>query len=604
MREVLRDKAQQYITLAGRKFSDLRISARLALFYLLILIVSMTLSNILYQEIYSNITLNKVSEVSVQTLYSIRANLNLMVNNINNYSKIILSDNDVQSLLRNGNIYSDLDMQGRVSNFLYKLIQDEPSILSVYLFDNEGHKYSVENSGSLRFLPARIEMINWFGEVYNNKGNYILRLNGGGAFRHDPDVNFLSLIRQIRDINTTRPIGVLVINISEEAFRNSFANIVNNYSTGIAILDENDQSIVKLKDIENSEISRLVKGFDSESGSRVEKFKKIPYLVSFLAEKKYNWKIISLMPTSALSSETAAPGFAGFAIILVNSLILFFGSVFVSRMFTIPIKKLLKSMKGVEKGEFREVDIRSGNNEIGMLRDGYNKMLNEIQELIKRVIEEQKIKRKAELDVLQAQIKPHFLYNTLGSINSLALMGKSEEVCSIVDALGGYYRLCLSKGREIITIGEEIDIVRNYLKIQQVRFGDLFTVYYDLDEACTGCRILKLVLQPLVENSLYHGIRAKGEQGSIRISTRAEGERIHLTVEDDGTGISEEDLEKILNSRIGTDSSSFGLRGTIERLRIYYGMEDAFRIESDPGKGTRITITIPMTGQDKEESHG
>lgn len=605
MREVLKVKAQGYLKIASGKISDLKISARLALFYLLILIASMTLSNILYQEIYSNITLNKVSEVSVQTLYSIRANLNLMINNINNYSKIILSDNDVQSLLRNGNIYSDLDAQGRVSNFLYKLIQDEPSILSVYLFDNEGHKYSVNNQSSLKFLPARIEMINWFGEVYNKKGNYILRLNGGGAFRHDPDVNFMSMIRQIRDINTTRPIGVLIINISEDAFKNSFSNIVNNYATGIAILDEKNDSIVKLKDIDKNEINNLIKGFENtESGFKLKKLKNVSYLVSYLAEQNYNWKIISLMPASLLSSETAAPGVAGFAIILVNSLILFFGSVFVSRMFTIPIKKLLKSMKGVEKGEFREVDIRAGHNEIGMLRDGYNKMINEIQELIKSVIEEQKIKRKAELDVLQAQIKPHFLYNTLGSINSLALMGKSEDVCNIVDALGNYYRLSLSKGKEIITIGEEIDIVRNYLTIQQARFGDIFSVRYDLDDRCTDHKVLKLILQPLVENALYHGIRSKGEPGTISISSRLSEDHILLMIEDDGIGISEAELSKILSSRIGSDSSSFGLRGTIERLRIYYGYEDAFSIESEINIGTKITIKIPAGEENEEDGRG
>ena len=606
MREILRMKAETYIRVAVRRFSDLKISVKLTLFYFLILIFSITLSNILYQEIYSNIALNKVSEVSVQTLYSIKASLNLMMSNMNNYSKIMLSDSDVQSLLRNGSIYSDLDVQGRVSNFLYKLIQDEPSIISVYLFDNNGHEYNVGNQSSLKFLPDRIEMINWYSEVYDKKGKYILRLNGGGAFEHAPDDNFISMIRQIRDINSTRPIGTLIINISEKAFKDSLSNIVNNYATDIAILDEKNMSIVKLSDTAGYDINKLLKGFENvESGFKLEKLKSDSYLVTYLAEENYHWKILSIMPAKNLSSENAATGIIVFAIILVNSLILFFGSIFVSRMITTPIRKLLKSMKSAEKGEFHAVDIRAGNNEIGMLRDGYNKMISEIQELIKRVIKDQRIKRKAELDVLQAQIKPHFLYNTLGSINSLALMGKTQEVCDIVDALGGYYRLSLSKGSEIVTISEEIDIVKNYLKIQQARFADMFSVQYDLDERCANYKILKLVLQPLVENSFYHGIRPKGEYGTIIISTRLMEDCIRLTVEDDGTGMTEEDLHKILDSKIGRDNnSSFGLRGTIERLRIFYGNDDGFKIESKAGVGTKVTISIPVSPNGEGEGHG
>ena len=603
MREVLRTRIIQNVNIVAGKFYDLKVGVKLTLFYCMILFASVTLSNVLYQKIYTNITFGKVSEVSVQTLYSISANLNLMINNINNYSKIILTDNDVQSLLRNGNIYSDLDAQSRVSSFLYKLIQDEPSILSVYLFDNNGHKYNVNTQTPLRFLPERIEMINWYGEMYSKRGNYILRLNGGGAFKEGQDTNFISMIRQIRDINTTKPIGVMVINIAEEAFRGSFANIVNRYATDITILDENNKSIVKLKSLEEKDIGSLIAGFENvESGFKLEKLNNTSYLVSYLSEKNYNWKIISIMPASLLSNETAAPGIAGFAIILINSLILFFGSILASRMFTIPIRKLLKSMKGVEKGEFQKVDIRAGNNEIGMLRDGYNKMLNEIQSLISRVIDEQRIKRKAELEALQAQIKPHFLYNTLGTINSLALMGKTEEVCDIVDALAGYYRLSLSKGREVITIGDEIDIVRNYLKIQQLRFGNLFSVYYDLDSRCSNHKILKLVLQPLVENALYHGIRGKGEHGLITITSEYLGNCIKLIVEDDGTGIADDELQKILNGRVGGES--FGLRGTIERLRIFYGNDDAVEIDSAEGIGTKITIYIPVTAENTEASYG
>lgn len=598
-------KITAFINVIQGKLSDMKISVRFTLFYCVILIASILLCNILYQKIYSNTALKKVSDLSVQTLYSVRTSLDLMISNIDSYSKMILSNDDLQSLLRNGNIYSDLRVQGRLGTYLNKLTQEMSSISSVFIFDNCGNEYSINNQDDLQFIKSDIRDADWYDSVVRKKGAYILRLNGGNAFGHAPKDNFVSMIRLIRDINSTRTLGVLVINISENAFKDSFASIVNNYTTGVTILDENNESIIKLNKIDKSEIENLVESFVyKEHGFMMKEFKNMEYLVSYLIDKRYKWKIVSIIPAEELSNETAAPGLIGFAIILINSLLLFIGTILTSRIITIPIKKLLKSMKGVQKGEFREVDIRAGSNEIGQLRDGYNMMINEIQQLIHRVITEQRIKRKAELNVLQAQIKPHFLYNTLGSINSLIVMGETEAACDVVDALGSYYRLSLSKGKEVVTIDEEIEIVKNYLKIQQVRYADLFSVCYKLDERAGRYKILKLVIQPLVENALYHGIRAKGEYGVITIETAHMQDHIQITVEDDGVGMSEEDICRILDGSTNAGAASFGLRGTIERLRIFYGLDDCFRIESVLGLGTKITISVPVGDTNGEGKNG
>lgn len=595
-------KFSAFIKTIWDKFFDMKISVRLTLFYCFILIASILLSNILYQKIYLNTALKKVSDLSVQTLHSIKTSLDLMINNVDNYSKMILADEDLQFLLKNGSIYSDLQVQRRLGTHLNKMTQETSFISSVYIFDNSGNEYSINNQDDLQFIPSNIREADWYDLTVHKKGAYIVRLNGGNAFQHAPENNFVSMIRLIRDIDSTKMLGVLVINISENAFKDSYANIMNNYTTEVTILDENNESIIKLNEIDKNEIENLVESFvNKDHGFMMKKLKGMDYLLSYLVDKRFNWKIVSIMPAEELSNETTVPGLIGFAIILVNSLFLFIGTIFTSRMITIPINKLLKSMKGVEKGEFREVDIRAGNNEIGQLRDGYNMMIHEIQELIHRVITEQRIKRRAELNVLQAQIKPHFLYNTLESINSLIVMEETEAACNIVDALGSYYRISLSKGKEVITIGEEIEMVRNYLKIQQVRYADLFSAHYKLDERASSYKILKLVLQPLVENALYHGIRVKGEYGAITIETKYMQDHIQITVEDDGAGMSEEDIHRILDGNTDARDASFGLRGTIERLRIFYGVDDCFRIESVVGFGTKITIVIPIKDANGEE---
>jgi len=580
-----------------KKFGNFKISTRFTLIYCVISVFSVVLSNFLYQEIYSSMALRKVSEVSIQTLYSIRNSLDIMITNVSNYSKMILSDDNLQTLLRRKNIYYDLNTQKRLGTYLNKLTQETPSISSVFIFDISGNQYSVGNQDNIKFIPKNIQEAPWYEDVVSKKGAYILRLNGGGAFRYDPNHNFVSMIRLVRDINTTEMLGILIINISENAFKDSYANITSNYTTGVTILDHNNNSIIRADGIKASNLTQL---FDNKQGYVIDNIDNRECLISYLIEDKYDWKIVSIIPVSKLSDETSAPGLVGFVIIMINSILLFIGTIFTTRMITIPIKKLLKSMKGVERGEFKEVNIKAGSDEIGQLRDGYNIMIQEIQNLIKRVIAEQKIKRKAELDVLQAQIKPHFLYNTLDSISSLALMGEVASVCELVDALGSYYRISLSKGKEVITIGEEIEMVKSYLLIQKMRYPELFTVSYSIDERCNNYRILKLVLQPLVENALYHGIRNKDEGGTIIVKTEQLNDHISITIEDDGVGMSQEFMESILKDNIQSVDTGFGLRGTIERLRIFYGTDDCFQIESKVNCGTKITLLIPITGENEE----
>lgn len=590
-----------------RKIKDLKISLRIALFYFIVMIISLFISSLLYRQIYMNIAHQKVNEASVQTLYSIKSNVDLFFDNVNNYSKMILSDHDLQTILRKGNIYSDLNTQSKVGGYIYRMIQMIQSISSVYIFDNSENYYVVSEQLPIPFTLESIKKAKWYKEVLDKKGAYVLSINGDGAFEIDPNGNYISMIRLIRDIDNTQNLGVLVINIPDTAFKECYANIVDNYkNTSITFWDKNRQCIVPVNHtnggkqqvepiLNEVEIKSLLSKFDgSAHGYMTKKIINTEYLISFVNEERHNWTIISAIPFSEVSYESEKMGFVGFVTILLNSIILFMGTIIISRWITVPIHKLLKSMNAVKRGEFKEVNINEGNNEIGQLRDGYNMMIREIQNLINRVIDEQKTIRKAELNVLQAQIKPHFLYNTLDSITSLALSGRINEVCDLVDALGGYYRHSVSKGREIITLREELDIVKNYLKIQKVRYEDMFEVNYNIEESCLDTKILKLVLQPLVENALYHGIRAKGVPGVINISIKKEAQQVCISIEDDGVGMSDYEIQKILDSKVGSAESSFGLRGTIERLKIYCNNETAFQLYSEKGKGTKIIILLPL----------
>jgi two-component system sensor histidine kinase YesM len=319
------------------------------------------------------------------------------------------------------------------------------------------------------------------------------------------------------------------------------------------------------------------------------------YITSYL-RNSLNWTIVSIVPYEELSKQSNIYMVVLLAMLLLNGILSFSGLIFTSSGITRPIHKLIKSMKGVENGVFKKVNIDTGNDEIGQLKNVYNTMIEKIENLIEEIVKEQKIKRKAELDVLQSQIKPHFLYNSFDAISSLALDNRSEDVYQIIKALGTFYRTSLSNGKEVISIGEEIQTVRSYLTIMQIRYENLFTVDMEIDERANKYKILKSVLQPLVENSIYHGIKPARRKGSIFISTSLKENFVELLAADDGAGMSEEKLSLLTEGR----TPGIGLRGTIERLNIFYNGKCKYKVESKLDKGTKVTIYIPI---EVEENH-
>ena len=261
----------------------------------------------------------------------------------------------------------------------------------------------------------------------------------------------------------------------------------------------------------------------------------------------------------------------------------------VSLLISKPIQKLAKSMIAVKEGKFKEVTVRTGNDEIGELKGIYNLMIREIQALIENIVSEQKMKRKMELEVLQSQIKPHFLYNSFDAVYSLVLSGDTASVRTIVKALSKFYKSFLNNKNEVITIGEELQMVENYLTIQKIRFKDRFEVKVDINGETLGYPIPRLVLQPLVENAINHGIRHMHDKGLLEIRSIQEQGFVRLVVSDNGAGMDEEQLSLVMEGQ----SKGVGLRTTIERLKMFYNNDDIIEILSDKGFGTTITINIP-----------
>lgn len=289
-----------------------------------------------------------------------------------------------------------------------------------------------------------------------------------------------------------------------------------------------------------------------------------------------------------------------------------------SRSIYTPIKKLHDVTTTITKNDLRALMTSDNVDEITELGMSFNIMIGKIKELLDSKIKEQENLKKAELRALQAQINPHFLYNTLDTIIWMAESKKTDQVVKIVSALSNFFRISLSKGMDWITIGEEVERIRNYLTIQQMRYRDILDFRIEVDEAVSENTILKLILQPLVENALYHGIKNKRQGGTIVVRAQRKGtDEVLLEVEDDGIGFTPEKLAR-LRAELEDESgdikleSGFGIGNVNKRIRLYYGKPYGLSVQSEYTTGTRVILVIPakmetalqsesfVTGQEQE----
>ena len=281
------------------------------------------------------------------------------------------------------------------------------------------------------------------------------------------------------------------------------------------------------------------------------------------------------------------------AILVIVALVL---SNLISRNITRPLQQLRDSMARVQEGDFgaAEVEVTS-RNEVGSLTRSFNVMTSRIQELMKQNIYEQQQKRKSELKALQSQINPHFLYNTLDSIIWMAEGKKNEEVVVMTASLARLLRQSISNEEEQVPIGQEVEYARSYLTIQKMRYKDKLEFQIQVDAQIMGVPIIKLVLQPLIENAIYHGLKYKEGKGLLIVRGYREGENAVIQIKDNGAGMDEQTLSHIFEKhKVNYRSNGVGVYNVQKRLQLYYGMDYGITYSSRQGEGTTASIVIPM----------
>ena len=410
-----------------------------------------------------------------------------------------------------------------------------------------------------------------------------------------------SLAKAVQDPETGEVLGVILLDIRHDIIQSSINGVTIGEKGFVFVMDQEDNIVyTPVNGIVYRVNPKWVKAMEPMSvqiqgGSYQIRSELSPYT---------GWRTVGVFSMDEVMSSVNTIVYILFTCVIISLVLVVIVSFKFSRTLTNPIFKLKRLMKQAESGDLTVRFNFEHNDEIGELGQSFNHMIARIDQLIQMVYVEQENKRTAEMKSLQEQIKPHFLYNTLDTISWMARDYDAEDIVRLVDALTNMFRIGLSHGKDIITVKEEITHVSNYLYIQKIRYKDKLNYVIHVDESLYAVEVPKLILQPLVENAIYHGVKAKRGGGTITITGVPEGENLVFTVQDDGAGMLQEKVEE-LNRRMSERSvldekKSFGLFYIRERIQLCYGTGYGVHVESALGEGTRVTITLPLYQKPKK----
>lgn len=524
-----------------------------------------------------------------RTLNSLEDGVLAELNRYKELSRLIMMDKGLVNYL-----YADIGaidggLKNRTRYSILNILNVTTMVDSVFAFRNDG-LYINSSHDKYTLDEKRMKNDEWLEEILEKRGASVISVNGNGAIMRTNGMPIISIGRVINDITSQEKIGVLFMNISTVCIDRKIDVL-----GGRNMIVMSDEGVVLSGDASLKKF--IPPGVESVNISN-----------DIIRDGVMNMMIsYCRVPDTPIVIACATPignGFVMFEtvrvillLILIFLILVIIVSAFITRNVTNPVQLLTRAMEhNKETGQLAPIDVKIVDNEIGMLKDSYNAMVSRVNELYEQNIDNEKAIRRAEMRVLQEQIKPHFLYNSIETIGFLALDAGADNVHNALETMGSFYRNFLSKGDREIPLNREVQIVKDYLSLQKLRYKDIIEDTYDIAPNTEEFIVPKLILQPLVENSIYHGIRLKGEKGQIRISSFLEGDVLHLIVKDTGVGMSQEAIDAVLTSsdkgKADNAEDSFGLWGTIERIRIYCNDDDVVRISSEPGEYTTIEFLI------------
>ncbi|MCR8632794.1 sensor histidine kinase [Paenibacillus radicis (ex Xue et al. 2023)] len=501
-------------------------------------------------------------------------------NNFFNYNAhmiIVSSDGIVSNVM--GNIVSDIDMNQEYLNFKQEF--------GSWLKDDE-----------------------WFNSLIRHERDSVWTVP---FLYHSSNLNddkqYVSLAKSIKNSFTGEMLGVVMINLDLD----NFVSLFTVRSKGsILLLDSQDRIIktsgeVEINDINN--VKKDLKLYGTQKGYFIGASEGKRYMVTYHILNRLNWTVVSVIPyedvmknTSSLKNQVLTINYIVFGLFLLSSVSLIL-------YITNPLKLLIKDLRKKKIGDYSlgTKDITYSNDVKSIVRS-FDHLFKRVDELVLKVVEEQSREQELKYEALKAQINPHFLFNTLNIIKWTAMMNGAVSASNMIADLGRLLEVSMKKGDEEITLKEELHLVKAYMNIQSARYNDSIELHMDIDPSLEKYQIIKLLLQPVVENCILHGLKNKKTGGRIQIGAQLEAGCLRIDVTDNGEGIEERRIHEIfndVNEDTGTQHkfSGVGLRNIDDRLQLKYGEPFGLRISASKGEGTTVSVMIPAIIKEEDSSY-
>ena len=575
---------------------------RLTIFILIFMYVIYFLATSLNLYSYSKYEFNKTEKVVKNFNSSLSQQIIEKLNNISDVSKYPLLIPEVSKLnaILNDNNNSEITDYNYLKYICEMMLIQNDSINGAYIYDLKGRGvFSSRNSSNFKLINPTLE--NWFQEALlsDSQTNIFTNITENNIFdiEIDSSTKLIALTRKIIDLTTNQPTGLILVTVPVENFLNLLTNDL-----------PFNRQVISIHDSDGNLIMTTNKDFIIDNYSINTDYKSSEPTISYITEgikyvncKNYipesNWILTNTMPKSEVfrvNSLYIILFFINLIFFLILTIILYI--FFIRRIFN-PIKSLIVNMgaNNLEKN-LNSTILYNKDDEIGSLINSYNAMKSRINDLININYKNQIEQKELELRQLQNQINPHFIYNTLESIHMMAELNDDLETSIMAEYFGSIIRYSMNRKINTVTLDKELEIINNYIYLQKIRFDQLFTIQNLVPDELLNCEIIKMIIQPLIEISIYHGLSECSGDGKIIIQGQKIDNNLLLSISDNGIGMDEATRDN-LNDYINDKNNNFkgiALRNINRRLKLNYGSNYGLEIFSIEGKGTSMVLTLPF----------
>ncbi len=542
---------------------------------------------------FSNSTEEMISKNNETIIEQVNLNLDSYLRNMMKISDTIYYRAIKKVDMSINNIDREMDL-------VYEANKDY--LISITLFSEYGE---IIESYPLNQLKANIDPRenDWFKNARNKKENLHFSTPHVQNLFYDPNYKYTWVVSLSRAVEITKSgntsSGVLLVDMNFSGIEQICKNVEVSKNGYVYLIDRDGEIIYHPRQqliYSNLINENTYEATKYEDGNYIESFEGNKRLVTVKTVGYTGWKLVAISPMSDIIADYNELRVFAIFIMLFAIFILISINMFVSSRIANPIRALEKSVKELEDGVGKLNIPEKGSYEIQHLGKAIKSMVKQMNHLMDNIMKEQESKRKSELNALQAQINPHFLYNTLDSIIWMIENENYDGAIIMVTALARFFRISLSKGKNVITVKDELEHARNYLTIQNIRYKNKFTYNIEAEEDTLNLTSIKLIIQPLIENAIYHGMEYMSGDGDILVKSYKNGENLYIDIIDNGLGMTQEVADKLLISNISNHQkkgSGIGLRNVHERIKLYFGDKYGLEVYSEPDEGTTIRIHMP-----------